>query len=540
MIEKLKERIDRIEVTPAQWIIAFACIIIIRCFLEALSSPSSSGIIASDAPTLIHYSLFYSSIALASMLVFQYALPTWKKSLPVIALFGLTVMFAPPIIDLLASSGKGMSMAYIVQSPAAMVYSFLTFFGPFVTRGATIGIRVELAAVFIGVGAIVYYVRKSIWRSLVTMLVLYAVVFVSGTMPGMISAVAGLFSGSISDPNQFLISSILHSSTLANNIHGTLLYSSFQRLLEIGFDFMMGRVWFLVSVGLAIAWFFTNLKRQTKAVFGNSRPERTARYIFLVLLGALIAYHQGSFSMNWNDWLALATLSLSFYFSWMYAIYTNDIFDVKIDLISNSHRPMPNGSLSLSEMRSVSLLFLVPALIGAYLSGYYAFFCVLFFNAAAYLYSVPPLRLKRVPLVSALVVAICCLSTVMAGFFTFSSSKEISAFPVGLIAGIVCVFFLAEHMKDIKDAEGDRVAGVMTIPNMLGPVWGVRVVGMLAALAYLIVPLVAGRSVIFVGSIPAAAITYWLAVRKPYVERPIFIVCGLFVIFLGAVFFGGF
>jgi len=61
--------------------------------------------------------------------------------------------------------------------------------------------------------------------------------------------VAGLFSGSISDPNQFLISSILHSSTLANNIHGTLLYSSFQRLLEIGFDFMMGRVWFLVSVG---------------------------------------------------------------------------------------------------------------------------------------------------------------------------------------------------------------------------------------------------------------------------------------------------
>jgi len=133
--------------------------------------------------------------------------------------------------------------------------------------------------------------------------------------------------------------------------------------------------------------------------------------------------------MNWNDWLALATLSLSFYFSWMYAIYTNDIFDVKIDLISNSHRPMPNGSLSLSEMRSVSLLFLVSALIGAYLSGYYASFA--FFSSTRPRISIPfpPLRLKRVPLVSAFVVAICCLSTVMAGFLHVLFIKRDLGFP---------------------------------------------------------------------------------------------------------------
>lgn len=535
MIERLKESIGRIEVTPTQWLVAFSCIVMVRFFLEALSSPSSSGIIASDAPTLIHYFLFYSFIALASMLVFQYALPTWKKSIPVIALFGLTIMFVPPIIDWLVSGGKGISMAYIAQSPADMVYSFLTFFGRFVTRGATIGMRIEIAMALLGVGAFVYYVRKSLWRSLATMLALYAIVFVSGNLPGILSAIAGLFGVNMSSPNQFLISSITNSSTLADNIHGTLLYGSLQRMLEIGFDFMIGRIWFLVTAVLAVLWFFTNFKRQAAAVFKNSRPERATRYVLLVLLGVLIAYHQNSFSINWNDWLSLITLVLAFYFSWMFAVCVNDIFDTKIDRISNTDRPIPSGSLSVSDMKSASLLFLVPALIGGYLSGYYAFFCILFFNAAAYLYSVPPLRLKRLPLVSGIIIAFCCLSAVMAGFFIFSPLKAVSAFPVGLIAGIVCIFFLAEHMKDIKDIEGDRAAGIMTIPIILGPVWGIRVVGIFATLAYLIVPFVAGKMTLFIGAVPAAAITYLLVVRKPYVERPIFIVCGLFVLFLGIV-----
>jgi 4-hydroxybenzoate polyprenyltransferase len=470
------------------------------------------------------------------MLLLQYALPTWKKAIPIMILFAMTLTSVPPIIDWIVSGGRGISMAYLAQSPMDMAYSFLTFFGPFAARGITVGIRIELAAMIVGIGALVYLVRKSVWRSFATMFVLYAVMFFSVAMPGVLSAIAGLFGGGASSPNQFLISSMIHSSTLADNIHGTLRYVSLQRMLEIGFDFMLGRIWFLATVALGGAWFFTNFRRQATVIFRNSRPDRVAMLVLLIIFGTAAAYYQGHFFLNWNDLLALATLFLSFYFAWMFAVCVNDIFDTDIDRISNAARPLLDGGMSVSHMKSASFLFLVLSLVGGYLCGYYAFFCILTFTALYYIYSAPPVRLKRVPFLSVVIIGFCSLTVVMAGFFTFSVSITVSAFPASLIIGIVVMFSFLSQVKDIKDIEGDRAAGIMTLPVILGPIWGPRIVGGLAALAYMVAPFVIGRTIVFFVAVPAAVITYWFAIRKPYIERPIFVVYGIFILFLAAIF----
>ena len=466
------------------------------------------------------------------MLLLQYVLPTWKRALPPIILFVLTLTFIPPIVDWVTSAGRGMTMAYLFQSPMGMLRSFFTFFGPFVPAGITLGIRIELAILILGVGALVYFVRKSALKSILTMICLYLVAFIAVSLPGVISTIAALFGAHSTSVNQFIQTSILHSTTLADNIHGTLRYASLTRMLEISFDFMVGRIWFIVTVLLTGTWFFTNHKQKTKAVFRNSRPERVAHYVFLLLLGLFVAYHQSRFSLNWNDWLSLFVLILSFYFSWMSAVCVNDIFDVAIDKISNFSRPITTGSLSLDETKSAAFIFLLLSLVGAYLSGYYAFFCLLAFTALYYIYSAPPVRLKRVPFLSVLIIGFCSLSAAMAGFFTFSSLKEVSAFPAGLILGIVIIFSLLPQTKDIKDIEGDRAVGIITVPILFGPVWGTKVVGILAALAYLIVPLLMNSPVLFFGAAPAAVATYLISTKKPYEERPIFAVYGLFAIFL--------
>ena len=532
MIDRIKECLSSVEATPVQWLISLSGILMIRFFLESISSPTSSGIISSDAPTLVHYYLFYLTVGLGLMLLLQAVIPTWKKVLPQAVLFVLTLTFIPPIIDWIVSGGKGSTMAYLFESPSQMVRSLFSFFGPLTHAGITLGIRVELLILILGIGTVVYYVRRSIARAVLTTLVLYLIAFVSVSLPGVISMLAQIFSDGHIPVNQYLQSVILHSSTLADNIHGTLHFQTLTRMLEIGFDFMIARVWLLLVAILSAIWFLTNFGHQTKAIIKNSRPERVSHYVFLILLGVFVAYHQKVFSMNWNDWLVLFILLLSFYFSWMFAVCVNDIFDIEIDRISNSSRPITTGNISVSEMRSAAVIFLVLSLVGAYLCGYYAFFCMLAFTALYYVYSATPLRLKRVPFLSVMVVGFCSLSAAMAGFFTFSALKEVSAFPVNLIIGIVVIFSLLPQVKDIKDIEGDRTACIVTIPTLFGPVWGPRIVGLMAACAYLVVSLLLYSPVFMFGAIPAAVITYWLAVRKPYTERPIFVVYGLFVMFM--------
>ena len=532
MLENVREKLSNSTPTPIQWLVASACILMVRFFLESLSNPSLSGMVASDAPTLVHYFLFFLSVGLALMLLLQFVLPTWKKASPQLILLGLSITSLPPIIDWVISGGKGLVMTYLIKSPADTILSFLTFFGTDIFHGATIGIRVEVAIVIIGVGFIVYCVRKRIAMALFAMVMTYMIIFVAGSMPGIIAAIASLVGDRSSTAVQFIQSSVLDSVTLSNNIHSTLRYATLVRMMEIGFDFLIGRVFYIITIGLSLAWFFTNYKEQVRSIFSNLRPERVGHYIFLVLLGVLIAYRQSSFVLNWNDWLSLLILLLAFFFSCMYAISVNDVADVDIDNISNKGRPIPSGAISQYEMSTVGILFLVSALVAGYLSGYFAFFCILAFNALYYIYSAPLTRFKRVPGLSAFIIGLCCLSAVLAGYFTFSSVKLVSSFPPILIVGIVSIFFLAQHIKDLKDIEGDRAEGIMTIPTIFGPLWGGRIVGILTAASYFIVPFIANNPALYFGAFPAAAATYMIATRKPFREMPIFIVYGLFAIFL--------
>jgi chlorophyll synthase len=253
----------------------------------------------------------------------------------------------------------------------------------------------------------------------------------------------------------------------------------------------------------------------------------------MVAIGIIVAYRENVFFMNWNDWLSLVTLMMAFYFSWMCAVSVNDVYDIDIDRISNADRPLPQGEAGASDMRTAEIIFFLLALTAGYLSGYYAFFCVLAFNVLYYIYSAPPIRLKRLPVFSTFVIGFCSLAAAMAGFFTFSPVKEVSAFPAALIVGIVAFFSLMPNVRDLKDFAGDRAAKIWTIPTMFGPIWGFRIVGAMAALGYLLIPLIAFRPILFFGAIPAAGLTYWLATRKPYVEWPMFVVYFVFALFLG-------
>jgi 4-hydroxybenzoate polyprenyltransferase len=522
MLDKLKSYLETIHITPINWLVGVSGVLMVRFFLESLSSPTSSGFFSSDSSTLIHYYLLFLSGLLMLMVFFQIVIPSWKKVIPQFIALASPMLFIPPIADWIISRGKGIKMTYLFNTPAEIVSSFLSIFS-FKAGVATAGIKIEIILALFLFGILVYFLQRSWKRAILSPLILYVIIFIFASLPGIISAIGQIGRLFPSGPITFFQNSIAGSSTIANNLHGSLQYGSVVRLIEISFNFMLGKILFIISSMLASLWFFINFKDKFKAIFRNFRTERVAHYIFTVFVGIFTAYIVfGQIKFNWNDWLSVIIICLSLCYSGIFAICMNDMADEDIDMVSNTDRPLVTGSLSRGDMKQTAFISLVAALISGFLAGYTAFFLILAFNALYYIYSVPPTRFKLIPFFSSFIIGLCYLTAILAGFFLVSPVKQVSAFPPKLAAAVVVIIVLLSHARDMKDIEGDRIAGVKTVPVIFGDIWGPRVVGFLSSLSYILVPVFLGTHILFISAVPATLANYYFVNKKPYSEKPMF------------------
>ena len=167
MFDKFKSYLETISVTPASWLIGITGILVVRFFLEALSNPSSTGIIASDASTLVHYSVYFFSFALAFMIFLYFALPNWRNVLPQLTVTAFVSILLAPIIDFAVSGGAGTRISYLFAEPGQMFITLTTFFGP-LNNGISIGIRIEVAIILAAAFFLIHKVQKNLLRSIIS------------------------------------------------------------------------------------------------------------------------------------------------------------------------------------------------------------------------------------------------------------------------------------------------------------------------------------------------------------------------------------
>jgi 4-hydroxybenzoate polyprenyltransferase len=295
----------------------------------------------------------------------------------------------------------------------------------------------------------------------------------------------------------------------------------------------MSQILFILSVliGLFLLWKIN--REKFLSIVKNARPERINFYTASLFCGIVFAYiNRLGNPIVPIDILGALCLFISWTALWMHAVHLNDIYDIEIDKISNTDRPLVKNSLTVVEMADTSKLWLAVALIGSWSAGFYPFFMALVYIACSYIYSVPPLRLRRLPLIPSFLIGVACLATILAGYFFISTTKEIYAFPIFLSLGIVTMVTLAINFKDIKDIEGDRANGIMTIPNLF-PKYGLKIVATLFSISVLLVPVFLQFYLLYIISIPTAIIGYVILVKKPYVEKNIFILRFFFLAGIG-------
>ncbi len=205
------------------------------------------------------------------------------------------------------------------------------------------------------------------------------------------------------------------------------------------------------------------------------------------LIAMLVVFVGVKASVGFIPFLKTLCLSLSMFFLNVFSNIQNDIVDVEIDKINRKERPIVKGSVSEDEAAYLAIFSLIVSLVFAIFCGLGIFLMALLMAILVYLYNT---YLKKVLLLSNITVAlITALVFIIAGMLVKATKY---AFMLGLIA--FYYNFMREIIKDWADIEGDKSAGIQTVPMVLGD----KLTGILIVILsfffipFLLIPYVAG------------------------------------------------
>jgi homogentisate phytyltransferase / homogentisate geranylgeranyltransferase len=186
-------------------------------------------------------------------------------------------------------------------------------------------------------------------------------------------------------------------------------------------------------------------------------------------------------------------LSSKFLYSFLYALVPslamniyitglNQLTDVDIDKINKPYLPIASGKLSQKRGTVIVISSLILSLLFAIKADPYLRLTLLGSGILGTLYSLPPFRLKRFPLLAAICILVVRGSLVNLGFYLSSKVSILDASIPSIRAGItqypesglITIFFaifgvVIALMKDVPDVAGDVVGKIPSFSVQLGP-----------------------------------------------------------------------
>jgi 4-hydroxybenzoate polyprenyltransferase len=174
----------------------------------------------------------------------------------------------------------------------------------------------------------------------------------------------------------------------------------------------------------------------------------------------------------------------------------NQICDLTNDRINKPHRPLPSGQITLRQAWVFTAVNYALALgmVAAVNRETFAIYVIAALATVAY--SAPPVRLKRHPLGSNLIIALVrgWLLKVAGWAAVATVLHSIEPWYIGFV---YFVFLLgATTTKDFSDIEGDRAAGCITLPVEYGATWSARAISPAFLVPWLLWPLGLGLHIL--------------------------------------------
>lgn len=511
-------------------------IIAIRMFLDKLAYQDTGGYLLPQE-RVIHASLYYFSVFFyLSILYYFFTKELFKNTfnlLTKIMLFVLSV----PLFDILFKGIEGTRPPiYLIISKSDFISYFFKIINPLSEQGITLGQHIGAYAIFITLAFFIYKKTKSWLKSLLSIFLGYAILFFDAIIPSIINIFSNrdlLFDKEIV-PYFFM----LQNSWIANMVKIVPTdFSNFflqTEVLNTWHEILLARFfWIYVVIEILIIFFLSN-KRAWNILRHNLPKERIIYWTIISIIGIII--NQRMFGdilfSNPANFITLAVFFLLIVLNIVLAVFINDAEDIEIDKISNPSRPLVKKEFSPQEWNLVQTVLLIIIVLGLLTLNNATAFLLIFAQAAYYLYSARPLRLKRHFLLSSVLIGFATVFVAMAGFFLVSPDQSFFVFPVKAMLILGLSYALVSNLKDIKDFEGDSHEDIKTIPVVFGLKNGKRIIAILCALVIVAVPIILKLNTALLFSVFIAAFLFYLFTKEKYQEKYIFLVIFLYIVSL--------
>jgi 4-hydroxybenzoate polyprenyltransferase len=507
LVKKINSFLTQIEESPSSVLIFLAIFYFItnlRNFVEIFSDGTCFGL-----RCFAHYQYGYLWVATTLILITYYFFEKNIVKHAKVILFFFAFIWLAPTLDLIISGGKDEMLYLHPYIHGDMLKRFFFFWSIGDDRpGATPGIKIEIAIILLSFFYFSYLFKKaSIKKSLLFIFFTYSTIFIYGMFP-------------------FLSTGLL--DVLGLN------WSEFRPKMHA--DYFLLLIFFN---GLAIL--HLHEPKYFKELLKDLRYLRIGHYLMMMACGfALGLYEEGNAILKWDQRIFFDTIitSLALVFACLFSIITNNLADLEIDKVTNRERPLIKKSIPLNYYKKIGILSLAFSFIYAANVNFQTFYCIMLFIGNYYLYSMPPMRLKRVPVLSKLFISINSLLMLILGKFTLTGNFSIT--PNLAIYFLVCITLVINFI-DLKDVEGDRKAGINTIPTLLGLKVGKKIIGLFFIMSYgLAYPILKTRldltSWDILPLLICGLIAFGLINRNEYSEKPVFLFYLSSIGFLGAFF----
>jgi len=263
----------------------------------------------------------------------------------------------------------------------------------------------------------------------------------------------------------------------------------------------------------------------TREIFSDLRFMRILHYVALALFGFALYFSnhdvQTYFSLP-DELLVFPLLIIALIYAAVFAIVTNNFADVETDKISNTGRPLVKGTVERKSYLMAGIFCLLYSLLISLLVNSTMFYSILMISAGYYIYSCKPFRFKRIPFVAKLLIGFNSLVVAGCGFIL--AGGRLIDFPVVWAVFIMLPLSLAANFVDLKDTAGDSKTGIKTLPVIFGERRAIHLITFFTVCTYLMAALIINLLWVYPLCGIMAIMHITLLYRKPYNEKPIFLI----------------
>ncbi len=368
LFERTVGQVENQPVPMVRYYYLFAAILAVRLALEFFSS---RRLFTMD--DILHIGLWFIFIVLAFLV--QLHLFSGEKIIKVakLVIVFFSIALTAPVIDLIITGGVGAKMNYLsLHSWKDVAWSYITVGGSSLSRGATPGIRIEIALLVIASFNYVRTKKNSIGKGIVAAFSIYTILFMSGAIPLLLGYIVSTFHLQYQQDDQSTVLLLLMLDIFI------LCIALFRYSPQ-----------FIYSIFKAIPWMALIIA------------------VILLVFGASLALKL--YPGNW-----ILTPTTLFWFPLLLACII--FFAAYIAL-----QKMKRGAAEKNQYNGVKNVLVLLLLVISCMLSAKIFFSTALLWSLLFLLNDPPLELKKIPILGHLTQATVLLAAAFAGFCIFNA-----------------------------------------------------------------------------------------------------------------------